>query len=99
MKRPTTVRTKRAARSIGENINTWRKLRHLTMEQLAFKANVSRNTISRLEKGDPSVSFETVLNVANMLEILDQVFDAFDPYKNDYGRMFADNELPKRMRN
>lgn len=69
------------------------------MEQLAFKANVSRNTISRLEKGDPSVSFETVLNVANMLEILDQVIDAFDPYENDYGRMFADNELPKRVRN
>lgn len=99
MKQPTTVRTKRAARSIGESINTWRKLRHLTMEQLAFKANVSRNTISRLEKGDPSVSFETVLNVANMLEILDQVIDAFDPYENDYGRMFADNELPKRVRN
>lgn len=99
MKRPTTVRTKRAARSIGENINTWRKLRHLTMEQLAFKANVSRNTIFRLEKGDPSVSFETVLNVTNMLEILDQVIDAFDPYENDYGRMFADNELPKRVRN
>ncbi len=99
MKRPTTVRTKLAARSIGESINTWRKLRHLTMEQLAFKANVSRNTISRLEKGDPSVSFETVLNVANMLEILDQVIDAFDPYENDYGRMFADNELPKRVRN
>lgn len=99
MKRPTTVRTKLAARSIGESINTCRKLRHLTMEQLAFKANVSRNTISRLEKGDPSVSFETVLNVANMLEILDQVIDAFDPYENDYGRMFADNELPKRVRN
>lgn len=99
MKRPTTVRSKLAARSIGESINTWRKLRHLTMEQLAFKANVSRNTISRLEKGDPSVSFETVLNVANMLEILDQVIDAFDPYENDYGRMFADNELPKRVRN
>ncbi len=99
MKRPTTVRTKLAARSIGESINTWRKLRHLTMEQLAFKANVSRNTISRLEKGDPSVSFETVLNVADMLEILDQVIDAFDPYENDYGRMFADNELPKRVRN
>lgn len=99
MKRPTTVRTKLAARSIGESINTWRKLRHLTMEQLAFKSNVSRNTISRLEKGDPSVSFETVLNVANMLEILDQVIDAFDPYENDYGRMFADNELPQRVRN
>lgn len=99
MKRPTTVRTKLAARSIGESINTWRKLRHLTMEQLAFKANVSRNTISRLEKGDPSVSFETVLNVANMLGILDQVIDAFDPYENDYGRMFAGNELPKRVRN
>jgi transcriptional regulator with XRE-family HTH domain len=69
------------------------------MEDLAFKANVSRDTISRLENGDPSVSFETVINVCNALGISDELTTATDPYENPYGRLRADQELPKRIRN
>ena len=46
-----------AAKQIGENLATWRKLYNLTSQQLADKAAVSRATISRLENGDPKVSF------------------------------------------
>ena len=98
MKRPTPVRTTLATKRIGESINTWRKLRGLTVQQLADKANASRSTISRLESGDPSVSFETVLNVATKLGIMDRVIDAFDPYETDYGRIRADEMLPQRVR-
>jgi transcriptional regulator with XRE-family HTH domain len=99
MKRPTPAKTKMSARAIGESVKTWRKLRGLTAQQLADKANTSRSTITRLENGDPSVSVETVLNVATMLGILDRVCDAFDPYETDYGRLFADKQLPQRVRN
>lgn len=98
MKRPTPMKTKLAAKEIGESVTTWRKLRGLTMQQLADKSNASRATISRLEKGDPSVSFETVLNVATMLGIMDRVIDAFDPFETDYGRLRAEEELPQRVR-
>ncbi len=98
MKRATPMKTKLAAKRIGESICVWRKMRGLTVQQLAEKANASRSTISRLEKGDPSVSFETVLNVATMLGIMDRAIDAFDPYETDYGRMRADQELPQRVR-
>ncbi|WP_302962097.1 helix-turn-helix domain-containing protein [uncultured Adlercreutzia sp.] len=98
MKRPTPMKTKLAAKRVGEGVCTWRKLRGLTVQQLAEKANVSRGTISRLENGDPSVSFETVLNVATMVGIMDRVVDAFDPYETDYGRLRADQELPQRVR-
>lgn len=93
MKRPTPTKTRLAAKDIGESVTTWRKLRGLTMQQLADKANASRATISRLENGDPSVSFETVLNVATMLGIMDRVIDAFDPFETDYGRLRAEEEL------
>ncbi|NGM17843.1 helix-turn-helix transcriptional regulator [Xiamenia xianingshaonis] len=99
MKRPTTVRTALAARAIGESVATWRKLHGLTVQQLAEKANASRSTIGRLEHGDPSVSFETVLNVCANVGVLDRVVDAIDPYETDYGRLRADQELPKRVRN
>ena len=98
MKRPTPMKTKLAAKRVGESVSTWRKLRGLTAQQLADKANVSRGTITRLEGGDPSVSFETVLNVAFMLGISDRVIDAFDPYETDYGRLRADESLPQRVR-
>ena len=98
MKRPTTAKTKLAAKRIGENIATWRKLYGLTSQQLADKAAVSRATISRLENGDPTVSFETFLNACRALSSLDAVVEATDPYETDYGRIRADQALPQRVR-
>ena len=98
MKRPTPQRTRLAAEAMGESITTWRKLRGFTVQQLADKANASRTTITRLEKGDPSVSLETFLNVCTMIGVLDRVIDAVDPYETDYGRLRADEQLPQRVR-
>lgn len=98
MKRPTPARTKLAAEAMGECLAAWRKLRGLTVQQLAERANASRGTISRLEHGDPGVSMETFLNVCGTLGVLDRVREAVDPYETDYGRLRADEELPKRVR-
>ena len=67
-------------------------------QELADRAGVSRETISRLENGDPSVSFATVLNVCNVLGILDRVENAVDPYETDLGRARADQLRPQRVR-
>ena len=98
MKRLSSPTVKLAAKQIGENLATWRKLDNLTSQQLADKAAVSRATISRLENGDPKVSFETFLNVCRALSSLDAVVEATDPYETDYGRVRADQVLPQRVR-
>lgn len=98
MKRPTPARTKLAAKELGEFVSTWRKLRGLTMQQLAEKANTTRPTISRLEHGDAKVSLETFLNICGTLGVLDRLKDAVDPYETEFGRMRADQELPQRVR-
>lgn len=98
MKRPMSAETKLAAKSIGENIATWRRLYGLTSQELADKANVSRATISRLENGDPSVSLETFLNACRALQTLNAVVEATDPYQTDLGRARADQALPQRVR-
>ena len=41
MKRPIPIRTKLAAKQVGENLATWRKMHKLTSEQVAAKAAVS----------------------------------------------------------
>ena len=98
MKRPTTIKTKLAAKQIGESLAAWRKINGLTSQQLAERAAVSRSTISRLENGDPTVSFETFLNVCRGLGTLNSVVNATDPYETDFGRIRAEQSLPQRVR-
>ena len=68
------------------------------MQQLADKANISRQTLSNIEKGDISTSFENVLNIVSMLGIIDDVVKSFDPYETDYGRLRSTEVLPQRIR-
>lgn len=87
----------RSLRAVGEHCASWRKLRGLTEMQLAERADISRGTVSNLEKGE-SVSLETLLRVTRVLGVLDQLTDALDPLKSDIGRLRADERLPRRVR-
>jgi transcriptional regulator with XRE-family HTH domain len=92
------ARTARAARQIGENVATWRKLQNLTAEQLADRAGVSRQTISKLEHGDLGVGIGVLLEVLRALGQIDTVVTATDPYETDLGRIRSGESLPKRVR-
>jgi transcriptional regulator with XRE-family HTH domain len=52
---------------LGERIKTLRKERKLSQEELAKRAGISRNTLSKLENGYIAnisiVTFEKVLNI------------------------------------
>lgn len=98
MKRPPSGRVARAAAQLGEHVTNWRKLQGLTAEQVAARANISRQAVARLEHGSPKVSVETLLNVARALGQLDRLVEALDPYETDLGRARADMKLPKRVR-
>jgi len=98
MKRPTSPKVRSAQREIGSQLRTWRKMLHLTMDQVAERANIARSTLQRIEKGDGGVSFESVLSTARALGILDQIVKATDSYETDFGRMRADRVLPERVR-
>ncbi len=93
----TPVAVARALNGVGRDVSTWRKLRHLTVEQVADRADVSRSTVLRLESGQ-GVSLENLLRVARALGVLDLVTKALDPYATDLGRLRADEELPIRVR-
>jgi transcriptional regulator with XRE-family HTH domain len=88
----------RAMRGLAEDLVTWRKLRGLTQAQLADRAGVSRDTLSRLESGAGGVGLETLLRVLRALGLLDTLAEAFDPHRSDIGRMRSDEELPQRVR-
>lgn len=98
MSRPTPVRVKAAADSLGAQLVLWRKLQGLTAAQLAERAGIARGTLRRIETGDAGVNLEAFLNVARALGILDLIVKATDPYETDLGRARADEALPKRVR-
>ncbi|WP_307812785.1 helix-turn-helix transcriptional regulator [Phycicoccus sp. CSK15P-2] len=87
----------RALDGLGRDLTTWRKLRHLTVEQVADRAGVSRSTVLRLESGR-GASVENLLRVARALGVLELLAKALDPYATDVGRLRADEELPARVR-
>ena len=95
----TPVRIRRAAADIGTQLADSRRMQNLTAVQVAERANISRDTLRRLEHGDPGVSLESVLGVVRALGALDRLVDALDPYQTDLGRARASKALPKRVRN
>jgi transcriptional regulator with XRE-family HTH domain len=88
----------RALRAIGDDVVVWRKLLGLTQTQLADRADVSRSTLQRIERGDGAISLENTLRILRALGILDGVVRAVDPYESDIGRLRADEQLPQRVR-
>lgn len=93
----TPIPVSRALRGIGQDLATWRRLQRLTAAQVADRAGLSRDTVSRLERGE-GASLENVLRVARALGVLDQLAGALDPYATDVGRLRADETLPQRVR-
>lgn len=92
------VRIQRAAADIGTQLGAWRRMQDLTAVQVADRADISRDTLRRLEHGDPAVSMGNVLGVARALGALDRLVEALDPYQTDLGRARASAALPKRVR-
>lgn len=56
-------------KSIGANIKMFRKLSGLTQEKLAEKCNVTRETISKWERGEVSIIADTLVKLAEIFGV------------------------------
>ncbi len=70
----------------GENVKLARKRRNLTAIQVAERADISRNTLYLIEKGNPGVSIGAIFNVLRVLGLQD-----------DFLKLGADDELGKKL--
>ncbi len=98
MRRPVPFQVHQAGSDIGEHLAAWRKLRKLTVQQVAERAGTTRHTVSRLEHGDLTVGLGIFLSVTRAVGIVDDVVQATDPYQTAFGRARADQALPRRVR-
>lgn len=84
--------------AFGEHVRGWRMVLGLTAQQVSERAGITRDTLRRIEAGDPSVGFGNVSQVLRGLGVLDQVVTAVDPLESDIGRLRAANLTKKRAR-
>jgi len=66
-------------RQLGANIREARLKRRLPMSLVAERANTSRPTLSRLEKGDPAVSIGIYAATLQALGLLGDLHALADP--------------------
>ncbi len=87
-----------AMRRIGLSLKSWRAMGGVTADELAEAIGVSRDTLSRVERGDSSVGVGTVLDVCGEFGLLDKVMGAVDPANSEVGKIGLLHGVPKRVR-
>ncbi len=96
MKRKLLPVQQRRLNTLGENIKLARLRRNLSAQQVAERADISRTTLSKVEKGEEGVAFGSIYRVLIVLG-LDQ--DILQIAKDDQlGRALQDAQIriPRR---
>lgn len=90
---PSSVRT---LQSLGQRLKDARLRRHFSAESVAARAGITRQTLSKIEAGAPSV---TIGNYFQVMVVLGLDKDVNVLARDDVlGRRLQDAELPQRQR-
>ncbi len=68
------------------------------MAIMAERAFISRATLGRIERGDPSVALGIYATVLFVLGMTDRLAELADPGADRLGLMLEEEQLPKRVR-
>ncbi len=87
-----------ALRKLGQDINDARRRRRITAQLMAERAGLSRSTIGKIEKGDPTTSMGSYGAVLFILGMEKRLSDLVDSMHDLLGRRLEDENLPQRVR-
>jgi len=89
---------KKQLQTIGLNLKVARKKRKFSIDEMALRARVSYDTISRAEKGDPSVSFGIYAQILSVLGLAQDLDLLGTPETDELGSILMEQALPERIR-
>jgi transcriptional regulator with XRE-family HTH domain len=92
------IPVKRALKKLGKDIKEARIRRSITIAMMSERACVTANTIAKVEKGEPTVSFGTYATVIFILGLIDKLQNLVDISGDIVGKQLAEEQLPKRVR-
>jgi transcriptional regulator with XRE-family HTH domain len=87
-----------ALQKLGQDINNARRRRRITAQLMAERAGLSRSTIRKIEKGDPTTSMGSYGTVLFVLGMEKRLSDLVDSMHDSLGRRLEDENLPQRIR-
>jgi transcriptional regulator with XRE-family HTH domain len=78
---PFPIPVKKALRKLGDDIRIARIRRRITMDLMAERASISRTTLTKIERGDSSVSLGTYATVIFILGLVANLQNLLDVNK------------------
>src|SRR5471030_3055938 len=88
----------RALRTLGHDLSLARRKRGISTADMAARLFVSRDTLWRLERGDPSVSLGTLAAAAFVLQLHERIATLAAPATDSLALELDERRLPQRIR-
>lgn len=88
----------KALKRLGQDLNDARRRRRITINLMAERAALSRATVLKIEKGDPTVSVGRYASMLFVLGMIDRLSSLADSSHDLLGRRLEDEKLPQRVR-
>src|SRR5579864_4412728 len=87
-----------ALRKLGRDLALARRKRGIATADMAARLFVSRDTLWRLERGDPTIALGTLATAAFVLQLHDRLADLAAPAADALALSLDERRLPKRIR-
>ena len=87
-----------ALRKLGRDLALARRKRGISTEDMAGRLFISRNTLWRLERGDPTIASGTLATAAFVLQLHDRLANLAAPATDVLALNLDERRLPKRIR-
>lgn len=83
---------------LGNDLRDARRRRRIPSSLMAARASINRATLTKMERGDPSVSFGAYARLLFALGLADRLGELADVRKDDIGLSMEEENLPQRIR-
>ena len=87
-----------ALRKLGRDLALARRKRGISTADMAGRLFISRDTLWRLERGDPTVSLGTLATTAFVLQLHDRLASLASPASDALALSLDERRLPQRIR-
>jgi transcriptional regulator with XRE-family HTH domain len=87
-----------ALRKLGRDLSLARRKRSISTSDMAARLFVSRDTLWRLERGDPTVAIGTLATAAFILQLHDRIANLAAPASDELALSLDERRLPQRIR-
>ena len=88
----------RCLKKLGQDLRDARKRRRIPMQLAAERAEISRATLYKIEKGDGGVALSAYAKVLFILGMINRLVELVDSRFDEMGLGMEAEQLPKRIR-